>query len=183
MTGLVPFSPVVSDAAAVGVGAVCGALCRHHIGKAATERISRDPNLKYLTGWHTAGINILGSFVLGGVFGTPIVNAGAGAGAETPKASLPSSAMRKPPVVGTCSGGNTMGSMVSGIGMTPRMKLLLGVGFCGSFTTFSTYSVDLVNMMGRGEMGKACSYLMVNNMGGVVAAAAGMMVVKKIMKM
>ena len=106
------------------MGAVCGALCRHHIGKAATERISKDPNLKFLTGWHTAGINILGSFVLGGVFGTPLVNE-----SQKPLSpavrSVPSSLSARKPVV---SGGT------AAFGMTPRMKLLLGVGFCGSFS-------------------------------------------------
>jgi len=63
------------------------------------------------------------------------------------------------------------------------MKLLLGVGFCGSFTTFSTFSVDVVNMIGRGEMLKATTYVMTNNIGGVCAAAAGMMAAKKIFRL
>lgn len=50
MTGMVPFSPISSDSMAVGVGAVCGALCRHHAGRLATERIAKDPKLKSLTG-------------------------------------------------------------------------------------------------------------------------------------
>ena len=45
--------------------------------------------------------------------------------------------------------------------------------------TFSTFSTDIVAMVGKGEVAKACSYLMVNNVGGVTAAAAGMMVAKK----
>jgi len=50
MTGLVPFAPVVADSLAVGAGAVCGALCRHHVGKFAADRIAKDPSLKYLSG-------------------------------------------------------------------------------------------------------------------------------------
>lgn len=45
--------------AAIGAGAVCGALCRHQIGKAATKRIAKDPNLKYLTGKSTNNINCI----------------------------------------------------------------------------------------------------------------------------
>ena len=48
--------------------------------------------------------------------------------------------------------------------------------------TFSTFSVDVANMVGRGEMNRALSYMMVNNVGGVVAAAAGMMAVRKLLK-
>lgn len=155
-----PLIPVASDAAAVGIGAVCGALCRHQIGKAASERIARDPKLQYLTGWHTAGINVMGSFILGGVVGSPVVN---------PNHTQASMNGIKSASSG-CSGG---------MGMTPRMKLMAGVGFCGSFTTFSTFSTDIVSMVGKGEMVKACSYFMVNNVGGVTAAAAGMVLAKK----
>jgi len=177
MTGLIPFTPGVSDAAAVGIGALCGALCRHHIGKAAAERIARDQRLKHLSGWHTAGINVLGSFVLGGVFATPIISD-----------NHPSVGIPKPPATSLSKSAHAVISNSSNlkppsVGLTPRMKLLLGVGFCGSFTTFSTFSVDVVNMMAKGEMTKVCSYLMVNNVGGIVAAASGMMVVKKILKL
>jgi len=50
MFGLVPFAPAVADSLAVGAGAVCGALCRHHVGKFAADSIAKDPSLKYLSG-------------------------------------------------------------------------------------------------------------------------------------
>lgn len=139
--------PVFSDAAAVGVGAVCGALCRYQIGRVATERIAADP-LRFgaYSGWHTCGINVLGSFVLGSVAGSPV--------ATSPKMN----------------------------GLTPRAKLLLGVGFCGSFTTFSTFSVDIVQWLAKGQTLKALSYATVNNVGGVAAAAAGMNLAKKMFR-
>ena len=117
-----------------------------------------------LPGWHTAGINVLGSFILGGVYGSPLVDNTATAAAAKTKTAT-----------------STAASGISGL--SPRMKLLLGVGFCGSFTTFSTFSVDVVNMMGRGEMARAASYVMTNNVGGFCAAAAGMMAAKKIFRL
>mmetsp|Transcript_25143 Transcript_25143/g.36975 ORF Transcript_25143/g.36975 Transcript_25143/m.36975 type:complete len:160 (-) Transcript_25143:474-953(-) len=152
-TGMVPFA---SDAAAVGFGAVCGALCRHQLGKMAAEKIASDPaKFGHLTGWHTAGINILGSFTLGGIAGTPLIDA-------------PKQLQKKV----SCSSPQ--------FGLTPRMKLLLGVGFCGSFTTFSTYSVDVFNMMQSGQLLRALSYVMANNAGGIIAAGTGMVLVKKL---
>ena len=154
MTVFLP-APMLSDAAAVGAGAVCGALCRHHIGKFAAEQIAKDTTgrLKAYTGWHTAGINVLGSFLLGGIFAAPITAPAEKLTPAKPVITLP-----------------------------PRAKLLLGVGFCGSFTTFSTFSVDVVNMMSKGDMPKAFAYVMTNNVGGFMAAAAGMMAMKMICK-
>jgi len=139
--------PFFSDAAAVGVGAVCGALCRYQVGRVATERIAADPKRFGLyTGWHTCGINVLGSFVLGAFAGSPV--------ATSPKAT----------------------------GLTPRAKLMMGVGFCGSFTTFSTFSVDIVHWLAKGQTIKALSYATVNNVGGVAAAAAGMSLARKVFR-
>ena len=102
MTGIIPFA---SDAAAVGMGAICGALCRHQIGRLAAERVAADPKgFGRFAGWHTAGINIGGSFILGGIAAAPV-------------ASPPTS---KNQITWSLSG------------LSPRMKLLLGVGFCGS---------------------------------------------------
>ena len=52
-----------------------GALSRYQAGRMAAEFIASDPK-KYgkLTGWHTAGINVAGSFLLGGISATPTVN-------------------------------------------------------------------------------------------------------------
>ena len=63
-----------------------------------------------------------------------------------------------------------------------RGRLMAGVGFCGSFTTFSTFSVDIVGMLGKGEMARALSYMAVNNVGGVAAAFTGFTLAKRLIK-
>lgn len=137
--------PGALDAIAVSIGSVGGALARYQVGKVATEYISKDPKkFGHLTGWHTAGINILGSFVLGVVAGSPTKQS-------------------------------------TSVGITARQKLMVGVGFCGSFTTFSTFSVDLVTMSNEGRFLRAFSYCAINNVGGFAAAASGMILVRKIM--
>jgi len=143
-----------SDAVAVAVGAVFGALSRYQAGEVAANWIAKDPARKSLQGWHTAAINIAGSFVLGSLAGTPTA------------VKLPPSA----PV-----------AMTPGIqGLSPRTQLLMSVGFCGSFTTFSTFSVDVARWMAEGKFDKAIRYIFANNVGGVVAAAAGMLITRKI---
>ena len=66
--------------------------------------------------------------------------------------------------------------------LSPRTKLMLGIGFCGSFTTFSTFSVDVVNWIQAGQTNKAFAYVVSNNVGGIAAAATGLFLMKKICK-
>lgn len=154
MSGLVPV-----DVAALGIGAFVGALSRYQAGKIAAEFISSDPKrFGKLTGWHTAGLNISGSFLLGAIYAMPTVDV-------------------------------TKINQLHGIstnqwerfqGLTPRAKLMLGVGFCGSFTTFSTFSFDVVTWLSEGKTARALSYVAANNICSVAAAGVGMMLVKKI---
>jgi CrcB protein len=143
---------LANDAVALGVGAFFGAMSRHQAGRLAAEWIATDPNrLGRYQGWHTAAINIGGSFVLGGVTATPLI----------------------------VKSGPTIPS-VQRHGLSPRAKLMLGVGFCGSFTTFSAYSVEVVNWIAAGNAPKALCYILINNVGGFAAAGLGMALIKKL---
>ena len=45
-----------------------------------------------------------------------------------------------------------LGALATASPVPRRMKLGLGVGFCGGFTTFSTFAVDMVSLVEAGEM-------------------------------
>jgi fluoride ion exporter CrcB/FEX len=196
MTPPILSSPaVLHDAVAVGMGAVLGALTRYQCGRLAAEYIAADASRKKMAGWHTAAINIGGSFLLGTVTGAPTPlhqqqqpkRSGSGpfgSSASSPRSPfLPTKATAPPPPSAATTMHRPLLGAVGGggrFGLTPRARLLLGVGFCGSFTTYSTYSVDVANWVSQGRHWRALSYVLANNVGSIAAAAAGMALVRKL---
>jgi CrcB protein len=49
----------------------------------------------------------------------------------------------------------------------------IGVGFLGGFTTFSTFSVQVVLEVEGGRAGTAVAYVLISVLGGIAAAFAG----------
>ena len=77
---------------------------------------------------------------------------------------------------------NVTGSLVLGFAarafetmpVTPEVRALVAVGFCGAFTTFSTYSYETVALMQAGHWGRASLYAAGSVAVGLLAVFAGM---------
>ena len=70
---------------------------------------------------------------------------------------------------------NTVGSLVLGMTVhsTHDIKYLLGTGFAGAFTTWSTFAVETHHLMKKNHKGKAYLYLLLTLVLGIGAAAIG----------
>jgi CrcB protein len=67
-----------------------------------------------------------------------------------------------------------LGLLVARAGRQPRLTLLVGIGFCGSFTTFSSWILQLQQLLGRGQAAGALLLLALSLVGGLAAAALGL---------
>ncbi|HXZ41583.1 MAG TPA: fluoride efflux transporter CrcB [Terriglobales bacterium] len=56
----------------------------------------------------------------------------------------------------------------------PRWRLLVAVGFCGSFTTFSSYAYESIAYFEQGQWLLMCTNILSNNLLCLLAVLAGM---------
>lgn len=78
--------------------------------------------------------------------------------------------------MGLLAGWLARGSAVAG----EPIRLLLGVGLLGGFTTFSAFSLETLLMFERGQMIVALGYALASVIGAVVALALGLTVMRSV---
>ena len=62
--------------------------------------------------------------------------------------------------------------------VAPDARLFLAVGVLGGFTTFSTFSYDTLGLVNEGAFLQAGLYVGISVVGGILAAFAGVAIVK-----
>lgn len=75
------------------------------------------------------------------------------------------------------AGGLAMGLLAGWLvrsGGTEGTRLFVGVGILGGFTTFSAFSLEVGNMVQRGELGIAAAYVTASVVGSVLLLFAGL---------
>ena len=57
--------------------------------------------------------------------------------------------------------------------ISPNLKLAIGTGFTGAFTTFSTFSVETLNLIKNHQLFMALLYVLLSIFGGIILALVG----------
>ncbi|PQP84924.1 fluoride efflux transporter CrcB [Paenibacillus sp. PCH8] len=65
--------------------------------------------------------------------------------------------------------------------ITPQLRLAIGTGFTGAFTTFSTFTLDMVRLSESGEWIKAAIYLLISLLVGLILCAWGIRLGQRIL--
>jgi CrcB protein len=81
---------------------------------------------------------------------------------------------------------NVLGSLAMGLvagwlarsGGSEAMRLLLAVGVLGGFTTFSAFSLEVVSLIERGDLGLALMYLFLSLSAGLLGLWLGLLLMR-----
>ncbi len=69
--------------------------------------------------------------------------------------------------------GSLILGLVLGLPLPPTLVALLGTGFCGALTTYSTFSWETLTLARRGERAAAFGYVLISILAGLAAASLG----------
>lgn len=78
--------------------------------------------------------------------------------------------------------GAVMAAALERSALSATARLALGPGFCGGFTTFSSWMVDSYGLLAAGKLGAVAANLLVSAVGGLLAVALGALSVRTMLR-
>lgn len=125
----------------------------------------------------TLNLQLLGAVAVGGALGSVaryLVAIGAGrlVGTEFPWGTLVIN------IAGSFLIGVFAESFALSWNVSQTMRVFLTVGICGGFTTFSTFSLDAIVLMQRGEVWAAGAYIAASVVFSILGLFGGLMLVR-----
>ena len=85
-------------------------------------------------------------------------------------------------IVGSLAMGFLIEAMALNWSPSPEMRALLTVGLLGAFTTFSTFSLDVVSLYERGMVAATAAYIAASLVLSVAALFAGMRLTRLVLQ-
>ena len=76
-------------------------------------------------------------------------------------------------VTGSCALGFLLAAATGRLNISPELRLFLGVGFLGAYTTFSSYAVESLTLIENSSLWKALINIFANNFVGLASALLG----------
>ena len=83
-------------------------------------------------------------------------------------------------IVGCCLIGIIYALSEKGNILTPEWRIFLATGFCGGFTTFSTFSYESINLINDGEWFNVSLYVAISVIIGFLSTYPGISLIKSI---
>ena len=84
-------------------------------------------------------------------------------------------------ILGSMILGFIMRLTVEGVNVTPEARAFIAIGFCGGFTTFSTFSYEAMRLLEDGEGSRAALYILASVLLSLGAAFVGLVAARELL--
>ena len=74
-----------------------------------------------------------------------------------------------------------MSYALSTAAISPEIRGLLTTGFCGGYTTFSTFTYDTMILLEEGQLGRASAYVLLSVVVSLIGAYLGITAARELM--